>query len=67
MKSRNSEAGQMLVEYVLLLVVAITIAFLIRSTLVKTSADPESSGAVQQRWNSLGNAIGNDDPGVRTQ
>ncbi len=55
----------MIVEYVLLLVVAIAIAFAIRMALVKTGETSADSGAVIKQWDSMEQAIGSDDPNHR--
>jgi hypothetical protein len=61
------EAGQMIVEYVLLLLVAISLAMILRTALVKGGDDPSSSGAVLQRWQETAVGIGADDPNDRTK
>jgi|GEM_PF-4280479 len=63
----SAEGGQMIVEYILLLVVAITIAFSLRTALVKTGETPDESGAVQKRWGAVESAIGADDPNKKNQ
>ena len=55
------EKGQIVVEYVLLLSIAVTIALLIVTTLVKRDADdPTKSGALIQKWKQIQDAIGKD-------
>ena len=63
----QNQSGQLVVEYVLLLLVAVSLAFAIRTTLVKGGDTPDQSGAVQQRWQAVGESIGADDPNNRTQ
>lgn len=56
--SRQSEGGQIVVEYVLLLVIAVTIAMLMTRLMV--SRDPGQSGFVISKWNQIIEAIGAD-------
>lgn len=67
MKSQNqnrflSQDGQIVVEYVLLLAMAVTIAMIIVSALIDRGdvTDPESSGALIQQWHLLQQTIGED-------
>ncbi len=62
----KSQDGQLIVEYVLLLLVALSIAFTIRATLVKVGeqTDASDSGAIIQQWKSLEDSIGEDDPNL---
>jgi hypothetical protein len=63
----KNQSGQLVVEYVLLLLVAVSLAFAIRTTLVKGGDSPDQAGAVQQRWQAVGESIGKDDPNNRSQ
>ncbi|PIS10507.1 MAG: hypothetical protein COT73_08975 [Bdellovibrio sp. CG10_big_fil_rev_8_21_14_0_10_47_8] len=57
---KNSK-GQIVVEYVLLLTIAITMAMIIVSLLVKRDTDdPENSGALIRKWRQIQETIGND-------
>jgi hypothetical protein len=47
---------------VLLLLVAVTIAFGIRTILVKGGDTPDDAGVILQKWSQMENAIGSDDP-----
>ena len=49
-------------EYVLLLAVAVGIAFAIRAALTKTGDTPENSGAIVKQWDAMEQAVGADDP-----
>ena len=54
----SSESGQIIVEYVLLLVVAIAIAALITKAMI--SSDPGNPGFVFSTWSKVNQAIGAD-------
>jgi hypothetical protein len=56
--SGRDERGQIVVEYVLILIVVLSLALLISKTMV--SRDENSPGFVIQKWNALINAIGKD-------
>lgn len=60
--SISSQNGQIVVEYVLLLAMAVTIAMIIVSILIDRGDvnDPESSGALIQQWHLLQQTIGED-------
>ncbi len=60
-QKQNSAQGQIIVEYVLLLAIAVTIAGLLISGLV--SRNPDSPGAIVAAWHSMLNAIAADDAG----
>jgi hypothetical protein len=62
-KSSLNQQGQLIVEYVILLVVATMIATMIRVALVKKDEEnPKASGALLRRWGEVGTSIGKDDP-----
>ena len=65
--SLGNQSGQLVLEYTLLLLVAVSLAFAIRTALVKGADDVDSSGAVLQRWQHTGEAIGADDPNKRSK
>ncbi len=54
----TNQRGQIVVEYVLLLVVGVSIAALITTTMV--SRNPENPGFLVRKWVSLINLIGED-------
>lgn len=58
---RRNEKGQIVVEYVLLLSIAVTIAMLVVSQLVKRdSDDPENSGALIKKWREIQETVAKD-------
>lgn len=60
---RRADAGQIIVEYVLLLVVAVSIALVIVTRLVKRdSEDPENSGALIKKWQNIQQGVAEDVP-----
>lgn len=56
----KNNRGQIVVEYVLLIVVAVTLAFLVAQTL--TSRNVDSPGYLIQKWQAIWVAIGKDTP-----
>ena len=59
-KSLKNSRGQVVVEYVLLLVIAVAIATLITRELVKR--DAESPGILVKKWDDILKTIGDDIP-----
>lgn len=59
-KSLKSNRGQVVVEYVLLLVIAVAVAALITRELVKR--DPENPGILINKWDQILKTIGEDLP-----
>jgi hypothetical protein len=59
-RARQKQAGQIVVEYILLLVVAVSIAILITRTMI--GRDDGNEGFVIQAWQSLIEQIGADKP-----
>lgn len=60
---KSNQSGQVLVEYVLLLIVAVSLATIIISGLVKRdSDDPDNSGAIIKRWQAIKEGIAKDTP-----
>ena len=57
MRLKDSK-GQIVVEYVLLLVIAVGVAFIITTTLV--SRNPESPGFLMQKWRDIIETIASD-------
>ena len=55
-----NQKGQIVVEYVLLLVIAVGLAALLMSQLV--DRDPDSPGVLVARWHQILQAVGNDIP-----
>jgi hypothetical protein len=58
--SLRGQGGQIIVEYVLLLVVGVSVAVLITSTMV--SRNPDSPGFLVKKWLDIIQAIGKDTP-----
>ena len=58
---RSSERGQIVVEYVLLLSIAVTIAVIMISQLIKRDQDdPENSGALIRKWQQMQDTVAKD-------
>lgn len=55
---RSSQSGQIIFEFVLLIVVCLTLITLISSRIV--SRDPNSPGLLISKWSELSQAIGSD-------
>jgi hypothetical protein len=62
--ARRSQSGQVIIEYVLLLVVALGLASIVMKTVV--SRDPSSPGFLMKKWQSLLEEVGEDDPNKRS-
>lgn len=60
MPSLKKNSGQVVVEYVLLLVIAVAMAALITKELVKR--DPDNPGILVEKWDSILKTIGEDLP-----
>ncbi len=56
----RSQSGQIVVEYVLLLSIAVTLAMIMISGLVKRGDDTDNSGALIQKWRNIQEAIAKD-------
>ena len=56
--SFRSQRGQIVVEYVLLLIIGVTVAIIITSTMV--SRNPESPGFLVKKWLDIIQTIGAD-------
>ncbi|MEZ0391134.1 MAG: hypothetical protein ACAH59_02890 [Pseudobdellovibrionaceae bacterium] len=62
MKQIRQQKGQVVVEYVLLLTIAVSLAMIVVSQLIKRDADdPSNSGAMIQKWQQMQEAIGKDE------
>ena len=55
---RNNQSGQIVLEYVLLLVIAVAVAATLTTLLV--SRNPESTGMIVSKWNQIIQTIGSD-------
>lgn len=60
--NHSDERGQVLIEYILLLLIGIMIANILVKQLTGFSDDPENRGVVIQRWMKLWDSIGSDTP-----
>lgn len=60
LNSLRSSRGQVIVEYVLLMVIAVAVAALITKELVQR--DPENPGILIQKWDDMLKEIGQDLP-----
>lgn len=61
--SLHKQDGQVVVEYVLLLVVAVALATIVVTQVVQR--DPDSPGFLIKKWGDIQKAIGDDDPGKK--
>ena len=61
-QKQRSNRGQIVVEYILLLSIAVSLAMIIISLLVKRGdpEDPQSSGALIQKWRQVQDSVAND-------
>lgn len=57
-----SQRGQVILEYILLLIVSVSLAFLIITQLVGTSGDEGEPGIVVQTWRALTQGVADDYP-----
>lgn len=61
--SHLKQKGQALIEYVLLLSIAVSLALLIVTRLVRVNSDsPESSGSLIRKWQCMQEVIAKDHP-----
>lgn len=60
--NHSDERGQVLIEYILLLLIGIMVANILLKQLTGFSDDPENRGVVIQRWMKLWDSIGSDTP-----
>jgi hypothetical protein len=56
----KSQAGQIVVEYVLLLTIAVSIAIIVVTSLVKRDEDPENSGSLIRKWQEIQQGVAKD-------
>jgi uncharacterized protein (UPF0333 family) len=67
MKSIRNQSGQILVEYILLLLIAVSVAMIMTTQLVGRRSDVDSSGILIKSWHKIITAIGNDLPDCPNQ
>ncbi len=63
----NNQAGQILVEYLLLMVIAVACATLLVKGLVGRGAEGSGRGIIVQQWDRILHIIGNDLPDCSKQ
>jgi hypothetical protein len=62
MKPFRNQSGQILVEYILLLLIAVSCAMILTTQLVGRRTDADNSGILIKSWHKIITAIGNDLP-----
>lgn len=63
----KNQSGQILVEYILLLLIAVSCAMILTTSLVGRRSDVEDSGILIKSWHKIIIAIGNDLPDCPNQ
>lgn len=66
-KRKKSQSGQILIEYILLLLMTVSIAMILTKGLVGRRDSAESSGVLIKSWHKVITAIGNDLPDCTAQ
>jgi hypothetical protein len=61
-KRLDRQRGQILIEYVLLLMIGLTVGSLMVKSLIAYSDNPEEQGIVIKRWIRIWTAVGKDLP-----
>ena len=61
-KLLRSDSGQILIEYILLLMIGLTVGNILVKQLTGFSDDPENRGAIINRWMRIWESIGKDYP-----
>jgi len=59
---KKGQRGQLVLEYILLLLVAVSMASLLRNTLTASTGDAQSSGVFIKMWTTVVQTIGEDYP-----
>lgn len=67
MKSLRNQSGQILVEYILLLLIAVSSAMILTTALVGRRTEDENSGVIIKSWHKIIRVIGNDLPDCPNQ
>ena len=67
MKSLRNRSGQILVEYILLLLIAVSCATILTTALVGRRGSEDESGILIKNWNKIIRIIGNDLPDCSLQ
>jgi hypothetical protein len=66
-KQRKNQSGQILIEYILLLLMTVSVAMILTKGLVGRRDSAESSGVLIKSWHKIITAIGNDLPDCTAQ
>ena len=66
-RTLNNQSGQILVEYILLLLIAVSCAMILTTSLVGRRSDISDSGILIKSWHKIITAIGNDLPDCPNQ
>lgn len=66
-KTLKNQSGQILVEYILLLLIAVSCAMILTTSLVGRRSDVADSGILIKSWHKIITAIGNDLPDCPNQ
>ena len=61
-KLKKNQSGQILIEYILLLLITVSIAMILTKGLIGRRDSAESSGVLIKSWHKIITAIGNDLP-----
>lgn len=61
-RKKKKQSGQVLIEYILLLLIGLTVAKILMNGLTRMDDDPDRQGSVVRRWISIWNGIGKDFP-----
>ncbi len=67
MKRIRNNSGQILVEYILLLLIAVSSAMILTTALVGRRSNVDDSGIIIKSWHNIIKAIGNDLPDCPNQ
>ncbi len=67
MKLLRNQSGQILVEYILLLLIAVSTAVILTTALVGRRSSVEESGVLIKSWHRIIQVIGNDLPDCPNQ
>lgn len=67
MRLFKKNSGQIIVEYILLLLIAVTSAMIMTKSLIGRRDSADESGAIIKSWNKIIQTIGNDLPDCPNQ
>ena len=60
--SRGRQSGQVIIEYVLLLLIGLTVGNILIKSLTASSDDPDKQGMLIKRWIRIWDGVGKDYP-----